>query len=56
MIRIGRESQCVPYAGFKKKMFHNVRFCLEILSTNMTSILIPYDYPCEQEVSDNVHR
>ena len=37
-------------------MFYNVIFCLEILSTNMTRILIPYDYPCGKEVSDNVHR
>ena len=37
-------------------MFHNIIFCLEILFTNMTRILIPYDYPCEKEVSDNVHR
>ena len=37
-------------------MFLNVIFRLEILSTNMTRILIPYDYPCGKEVSDNVHR
>ena len=36
-------------------MFHHVIFCLELLSTNMTRILILYDYPCGKEVSDNVH-
>ena len=36
-------------------MFYNVMFCLEILSTYMTSILIPHDYPCGKEISDNVY-
>ena len=36
-------------------MFHNVIFCLEILSTYVTRILIPYDYPCGKKVLDNVY-
>ena len=36
-------------------MFHNVIYFLEILSTHVTRILIPYDYPCGKKVLDNVY-
>ena len=36
-------------------MFPHFQFRLDILSTIMTRILIPYDFSCEIEVSDNVH-
>ena len=38
---------------FVLQMFHNVIFCLEILSTYMTRILISDDYLCGKEVSAN---
>ena len=37
-------------------MFPHFLFRLDILSTIMTRILIPYDFSCEIEVSDNVHK